>query len=253
MSRIDKTIADTDRFLAAPQNDTWRACVKLLFQTNSCQSSYIILDRDYSGVVHPRHPAILTRLAQVFIQGDKLPKLSRKKAGALAAVKFATEATELDPDNVITHRTLAMAWINLEKYVFPENLFATFRGMRAALERAIQLDADDATYHFHLGQCLLKVAKLSWLDFVVGNTLGGIELAPATYDDALECFEQVDALNASANRDNAYFIAETLVHLKRMDQAKAWLAKALNMPANVSDEKNKEFNDMAWALAKSFY
>ncbi|KAF0699341.1 Aste57867_10093 [Aphanomyces stellatus] len=241
MPSTDDVIAQADIFLNDPQKHTWHSCGKLLQAANQAS---------------PGDPEILLRLSRIAIEVAKLPStsLATKIKSSSASINYAKVAVELAPDNVITHRTLAVAFINAQKYlVAPATVFANHQPLRTALLRTIELGDDDAaTWHFYLGKCLFTVAHIGWFDLVVGNSIFG-ELEPATFDEALACFEKAQALSPDTNRENSYYMAAALTKLQRNAQAKAWLAKALGMPtpAEMSAEDDKAFSDMAWSLGAS--
>lgn len=90
---------------------------------------------------------------------------------------------------------------------------------------AIELSPKDPLLHHMLGRFAFEIAKLSWLEKTVAQTLFA-EVPSMTIEDALNHFMEAEKLSEKDWKENKLFIAKCSLAVGETENAIEWLNKA---------------------------
>ena len=108
--------------------------------------------------------------------------------------------------------------------------------IRDHIQRAIELDPQDATSRNILGQWCLALASMSWVERRAAATLFGTP-PTASFDEALEQFLAAENISPGFWKKNTYLIAETYSKLGDKAAAREWLDKAKTIAIETAEDR----------------
>jgi len=108
------------------------------------------------------------------------------------------------------------------------------KDIKKHLELAIELKPDEAYLYHVYGRWCFEVAKLSWVERNVAKLVFGTP-PEATNDDALNNFKKGEELKQNW-KINDFYIAKTLIELKKYKEAVEYLDKAIKLPNEVDED-----------------
>jgi len=102
------------------------------------------------------------------------------------------------------------------------------------IDAALALNPDDATLHHMLGRFSFESAGLKWYERKVATAFFA-EPPSATFDEALEHFQEAEKLTKNEWKENKLLIAKCQIALGRYEEAVHSLTKANNMTNDTLD------------------
>jgi len=190
-------------------------------------------------------------------QGRALFKLaseesnSTKKAELIReAYKFAADSLAKDEQNYAVHKWYAIlldAKSNLDGI---KERVTQLENVKKHMERAIQLNPNDPTSRYILGEFQYGLADLPWYQRKVVSTIFATP-PTGTYDEALTSFLKAEELSDDFYSMNKLMIAKCYYQLKNNEKAKEYLIKAVKQGSDQSgDTDDRRCKEEAESLLK---
>jgi len=181
---------------------------------------------------------LLWRMARAtFLAGclaeRKKDKETQKKY-LLQAEELCNKAIEKNPDSFDAHKWMAMILGKVSDFVSTKERIEKGKDIKKHLELAIELKPDEAYLYHVYGRWCFEVAKLSWVERNVAKLVFGTP-PEATNDDALNNFKKGEELKQNW-KINDFYIAKTLIELKKYKEAVEYLDKAIKLPNEVDED-----------------
>ncbi|XP_037040821.1 regulator of microtubule dynamics protein 1-like [Bradysia coprophila] len=181
---------------------------------------------------------LLWRIARaVFLAGclaeRKKDKETQKKL-LFEAEEWCNKAIEKNPNCFEAHKWMAMILGKVADFVSTKERIEKGKDVKKHLELAIGLQPDEAYLYHVYGRWCFEVAKLSWVERNIAKLVFGTP-PEATNDDALRNFKKGEELKENW-KINYFYIAKTLIELKKYKEAVEYLDKAMKLPNEVDED-----------------
>jgi len=242
----DEEFYDTDRGIESSSDDL----ANFLKQIDELQGGTSAEHQDaYNLLINKTNQIqenveLLWRFAKAQYQISDL----KEKAGDIDAQKLMLEkgietaklAVELDESNYRAHQWYAiLVGSNIKNLDNKGKILAGFE-YKQHIERAIELNGNDATSFFLLGRYLFEVFMLPWYMRKAAATLFA-EPPTAKIEDALKMFLKAEEIRPGFWAENPLFIGKCYYQMSNYAQAKEWLTKAINGGCKTeADQKTKQ-------------
>lgn len=206
-----------------------------LFEDDKFQEAVDLLD-----TLDQEDPEVLWRTGRaLFKVSDTVP--SNKKPEIIReAYNFVAKSLSRDDKNFAIHKWYAIlldAKSNLEGI---KERVTQLEVVKRHMERAIELNPEDATSRYILGEFAFGLADLPWYQRKIVSTIFATP-PTGTYEEALENFLKAESLEADFYSMNKLMIGKCYHQLKDNAKAKDFLSKAANITVqNEDDRKCKE-------------
>ena len=196
----------------------------------------------------PSNSEILWRTARALFKLSTEASHAKKKPELIReAFALSAESLVKDEQNFAVHKWYAIlldAKSNLEGI---KERVTQLENVKKHMQRAIELNPEDATSRYILGEFAYGLADLPWYQRKIVST---IFAAPptGTYEEAVECFLKAESLRADFYHMNKLMVGKCYYELKDNDKAREWLTKAANIV--VQDEDDRKCKEEAESLLK---
>jgi tetratricopeptide (TPR) repeat protein len=190
----------------------------------------------YSKVValDSSHYHGLWKLVRAYVDVGYGAKGARQEQYYFTAARLARRCVALYPDSVESHFFLAVALGRTALKVGGKKKIALSKEIKQEAERTLALDPKhDGAMHV-LGRWNYELANLNWMLRAFAKVLyGGVP--PGGNEEAKAWFEKALAIepNSPAHR---LWLGETLIQLKRYEEARAHLQACINLPNLLWDD-----------------
>lgn len=207
-----------------------------LFEDNKFQDAFDLLK-----TADQSNPEVLWRQGRALFKVSGTESNSTKKAEDIReAFKFVSESLEKDEQSFAVHKWFAIlldAKSNLDGI---KERVTQLENVKKHMQRAIELNPEDATSRYILGEFAFGLADLPWYQRKVVSTIFATPPS-GTYDEALESFLKAESLEADFYSMNKLMIGKCYYQLKDYEKAKEYLTKAAAIQVqNEDDRKCKE-------------
>lgn len=185
--------------------------------------------------LEPKNARLLVRIARQYRHlMSEATKREEKIQFATTAVQYAQRAVALAPNDPETQLALAISQGKLLPFQSSKEQFTNASVVKTAVDKVITLDpGNDLAWHV-LGRWYLNLAEVSTVKRALAKVLYG-KLPPATYEDAVRCFEKAIELNP--NRLMHYIeLGRTYADMGRAEEARKFITKGLAMPNTEKDD-----------------
>lgn len=224
------------------------------FATNPTSDKGVLLEKTTEGFKKfngDDDAELLWRMARAaFLAGclaeRKKDKETQKKY-LLQAEELCKKAIEKNADSFDAHKWMAMILGKVSDFASTKERIEKGKDIKKHLELAIALKSDEAYLYHVYGRWCFEVAKLSWMERNIAKLVFGTP-PEATNDDALKNFKKGEELKQNW-KTNDFYIAKTLIELKKYKEAVEYLDKAVQLP-NESDEDHIVSEELAELLKK---
>lgn len=194
------------------------------------------------------NPDVLWRLGRALFKVSGMDSNSSKKADLLReAYKYISDALEKDETNFACHKWYAILLDAKSNLDGVKERVTQLENVKKHMLRAIELNPDDATSRYILGEFAYGLADLPWYQRKVVSAIFATPPS-GTYEEALENFLKAESLNADFYSMNKLMIGKCYYNLKDNEKAKEWLTKAVNVV--VQDEDDRKCKEEAESLLK---
>lgn len=161
--------------------------------------------------------------------------------------QFATEALALNDNHYASHKWYSILLDAKSGLDGIKERVTQLENVKLHMRKAVELNPDDATSWFILGQFYYGLADLPWYQRKIVSTIFATP-PTGTYEEALECFEKAESTKPNFYSMNHLMLGKTYQALKRTDKAKEFLTLAANV--TVLNEDDKQAKEEAAKLLK---
>lgn len=185
--------------------------------------------------IEPQNVPLLVRIARQYRHlHSECSEKSAKEKCAETAVQYANRAAALAPNDAEAQLAVAVSYGKLLPFEGTKEQLACSKTIKAAAEKAIQLDPRGDLAWQVLGRYYYNYADVSPVRRALGNIRYG-NIPEAKFEDAAKCFEKAIELNP--NRLMHYIeLGRTYVKLNRHVEARKLITKGLSMPNTEKDD-----------------
>ncbi|RWS04266.1 regulator of microtubule dynamics protein 2-like protein, partial [Dinothrombium tinctorium] len=147
------------------------------------------------------------------LKGDKKTQLKL----LLEAEEWAKKAVEASPQHAEAHSWYAFVCGKLSDLVSVKDRIQKGKLVKTHLEEAIKYKPDDAGLYYTYGRWCMEVAKLTWIERKLAETL--LDKPPeATYEDAVKQFLEAQKRKPDW-KANYFYLGKSYVNLKNYKEA----------------------------------
>lgn len=215
-----------------------------LFDENKFQDAVDFL----KTVEDQSNPEILWRLGRALFKTSGIPENSSKKSELIReAYKLIAESVEKKEDSFASHKWYAIlldAKSNLDGI---KERVSQLENVKKHMQRAIDLNPEDPTSRYILGEFAFGLADLPWYQRKVVSAIFATP-PTGTYEEALENFFKAESLDADFYSMNKLMIGKCYYQMKDNEKAREYLTKAANV--NVANEDDRKCKEEAETLLK---
>ncbi|XP_074638537.1 regulator of microtubule dynamics protein 1-like isoform X2 [Acropora palmata] len=233
-SKSEETAAvlETKSSMSEMENDFKKA--DDLYDNNELQKAYDLLMK----YKEPQKCEVEWRLAKVKrMMAEESHDSQKKKELIYEAFDHVKLALSLDEKNFAVHKWYAIILSCVGEYEGTKAKLQNAPLMKEHFEKAIELNPSDATSRHVLGVWCFTFADMGWVTRKLAATLFASPPS-SSYEEALGNFQKAEELEPNFYSKNHLFLGKTLLHLKKMDEAKVWLERAVNdNPWKTADDK----------------
>jgi len=154
------------------------------------------------------------------------------------SLELAKKALELNPEHWAGHKWFAISCSAVGEFLATKDKIGNAFKIKEEALKAVELRPDDATTLHLLGRWCLSVASIGWLERKAASVLFASP-PESSYDEALSFFLRAAEKNSNFIR-NALYVGDTYSLLKKMQEAKAWYTKAMEMKASSDAERRMQ-------------
>ncbi|VDK78149.1 unnamed protein product [Onchocerca ochengi] len=205
-----------------------------LYSVYLIENAYNVLRRFSSG----NDPQMLWRLARILCEKSKMSKdKDDKKRFMYDALKMAKKALDNEGEEPCweAHKWYAIVLSYVSEYEGTREQIRQSFEVRKHLEKALDVNSTDATTWHALGVWYFTYADLpSWKVAVVKAFFGSVP--PATYEDALRCFQKAEFIKPNFDSSNLWYLAEVKTRLGQNEEAFELYKAAFKMPVITMDD-----------------
>lgn len=156
---------------------------------------------------------------------------------AQSAVDYSQRALILCDNSSNVYKWLAISLGVITEFQPTRQKIETGWALRDHIDRAIELNSDDAILRFIRGRWFYGVCQLTWIERKLAATLFA-EPPSAKIEQALEEFRCAEELAPKTNKANQLYLAKCKYEMGDLDDAVVWARHALDMPCNNKDDRD---------------
>jgi tetratricopeptide (TPR) repeat protein len=183
----------------------------------------------------PENVELMIRIARQYrhLMAEADTNKEKLKLGTIA-LDYSEKAAKLGPKNSDAQLATAITYGKLLPYQGNKEQVAASPRIKAAADRAIQLDPRNDTAWHVLGRWHQSLANVSGVKRAVGGALYG-NLPTGTNEESIACFEKAIAINPHRLR---HYIEEgrTYAQMGDKETAKRFINKGMAMPNKEKDD-----------------
>lgn len=238
-SKVDSKMAET----AAKNLSETIQHSDQLYDENSFQEAYDLLVK----CAEPESYDIKWRMARVIYNISKSAPSPKKEELIRESFQFATDALALNDTDYASHKWYSILLDAKSGLDGIKERITQLENVKKHMLKAVELNPNDATSWYILGQFYYGLADLPWYQRKIVST---IFAAPpsGTYEEALDCFEKAEKTKPNFYSMNHLMLGKSCQALKQNDKAKEYLTLAANVV--VLNEDDKQAKEEAAKLLK---
>lgn len=162
--------------------------------------------------------------------GDEKAKLVRD------AFEYAKKALELDANNFGANKWYGAILSEKSNLDGVTERIKQLENVKKHFTIAKDINSTDPGILHMLGQFNFKLSEVNWVTRKLINSVAP-NPPSASYEEALECFEQAERLKAGFYSQNWLYLGKTFVALKQHDKAREWFEKAASVEVRSEDDR----------------
>ncbi|XP_018336116.1 regulator of microtubule dynamics protein 1 [Agrilus planipennis] len=234
-------VSDEEEKISDALEDTHRFAdrVDLVLDSSNIEDLKITLEelKDLSEEF-PEDANILWRIAKACYKlATDSDNLIDKEEYLRQGIEACKSALRISPNNCDIHKWYAILVGSRAEIQPIKERIADGHLFKKHVDKALTLNPKDYMLHHMLGRFAYEIASLKWYERKVAATLFG-EPPSATYEEALNCFLQVEKYCNREWKENKFFIAKCHFVLGQKSEAIKWFKNAEAVPSqNYSDHK----------------
>ncbi|XP_012286603.1 regulator of microtubule dynamics protein 1 [Orussus abietinus] len=220
----EKAVTVTAKDLLLTKADT-------LFEHGKYQEVYDLLNkyRDEQDV------EILWRLSRCLYKMSKTKKDYEAKKLIYEGYELISLALSIKEDHYAVHKWVCVLLDSKSSYEGMKERIKQLNTVKNHMLRAIELNPNDSTTLYMLGNWCFQVTSLSWYQRKLASALFG-EPPTSSYEEALMYFKRAEEISPQFYSQNLLMLAKTYLKLKREEEAHKYLKLAAEYPVKCSDD-----------------
>jgi tetratricopeptide (TPR) repeat protein len=187
------------------------------------------------------------RIARALYSQSKSETGKKSEELVREAFDYSKAALELNDTHFAGHKWYAVLLDAKSGLDGTKERISQLENFHKHLERALELNPQDATTWYILGEYYFGLADLNWMTRKIVAVVFA-NPPSATYEQALECYEKAEQMNPDFYSLNKFALGRTYLQLGNKEKAKEFLTKAYNV--NVANEDDKKCKEEATKLLK---
>lgn len=191
---------------------------------------------------------VLWRMGRALFKVASESSDSSKKSELIReAFKYASQSLERDDQNFAVHKWYAILLDSKSGLDGIKERVNQLENVKKHMQRAIELNPQDPTSRYILGEFAYGLADLPWYQRKI---VSAIFATPPTgsFEEALECFLKAESLNDDFYSMNKLMIGKCYYELKNNEKAKEYFTKAASI--QVKDEDDRKCKEEAESYLK---
>jgi tetratricopeptide (TPR) repeat protein len=183
----------------------------------------------------PNDADLLVRIARQYrhLMTDASSKNEKLRLGNIS-LQYAQRAADLAPKSAEAQLSPAISYGKMLPYLGSKDQVAASPRIKAAVDRALQLDPSNDTAWHILGRWNRVLADINVIKRVVAKALYG-DLPVTTNEEAERCLKKAIAINS--NRLIHYIeLGRIYAQMGRKEEARKYILKGLSMPNEEKDD-----------------
>lgn len=196
---------------------------------------------DFLKTLDQDDPEVLWRMGRAMFKASGTESNSSKKATMIRqAFRLIAESLDKKEENFAVHKWYAILLDAKSNLDGMKERVTQLENVKKHMQRAIELNPEDPTSRYILGEFSYGLADLPWYQRKVVSTIFATP-PTGTYEEALESFLKAESLEPDFYSMNKLMIGKCYYQLKNYEKAKEYLTKAFSVPVqNEDDRKCKE-------------
>lgn len=185
--------------------------------------------------LEPDNARLLVRIAREYrhLMSDAKKKDEKLQLGR-TALNYAQRAATLAPNDPQTHLAVAISHGKLLPLLGSKEQVANSRTIKTATDRVLALDPENDIAWQVLGRWYFNLAEIGAVKRALAQLVYGT-LPPATFEDAVRCYEKAIKLNPRRPMHHIE-LGRAYAKLGRDDDARKALTKGLALPNTEKDD-----------------
>ncbi|KAF7997157.1 hypothetical protein HCN44_005434 [Aphidius gifuensis] len=202
-----------------------------LYENSEYQNVYDLLKKYKEN----KDVEILWRLARTLFNMSKTASDVEGKKMIYEAYELIDEALKLKDDHWAVHKWFAVVLDKKNNYEGIKARLNSLYTVKTHLMKASELNPNDATTLYMLGNWCYQVADLAWYQRKIANTIFG-KVPESTFDDALIYFEKAEIVDPLFYSHNLLSLGKTYLKLGKKTEAIKYLKMTTDYLARNNDD-----------------
>ncbi|XP_074099852.1 regulator of microtubule dynamics protein 1 isoform X2 [Cotesia typhae] len=183
---------------------------------------------------------VLWRLARALYNISKTASDVEAKKLIYDAFNLITEAAAVDDKHWAVHKWTAILIDSKTNYEGMKEKIKTLNVVKEHMLAASELNPNDATTLYMLGNWCYSVADLAWYQKKIASAIFG-KVPDSSFEEALQYLEAAEKADPLFYSHNLLLLGKTYLKLDRKDEAVKFLKMTAEFPAkNDDDQKAKQ-------------
>ena len=200
-----------------------------------------------------KDPEIVWRFARAAYEMSKCPEIQKdtklKNKYVYEAFEVAKQGLAIAPSHFKMHLWYGILLLSVGEIEGSKVKIKNLPTVKEHFVKAKELNPNDGTALNLLGRWCKGIVEIDWFSRQIANTIFGT-IPTTSYEEALSYFLAAEKIQPGFYLSNQLSIAQCLIALNRVEEAKKWLASSLDIP--VITEEDKEDRKTVEALLKKF-
>ncbi|XP_055531126.1 regulator of microtubule dynamics protein 1-like [Wyeomyia smithii] len=187
-------------------------------------------DKDTSVEIQWRLARAIFFISKQTSNGDEKEKFVRD------AFEYAKKALELDEKNFGANKWYGAILSDKSNLDGVTERIKQLENVKKHFTIAKDINPKDPGTLHMLGQFNFKLSEVNWVTRKLINSVAP-NPPTASFEEALECFEQAENLKPGFYSQNWLYLGKTFIALKQHDKAREWLEKAASVEIRTVDDR----------------
>jgi len=237
-SSVAADVAQSDDLFKIGTFESYEECLKLL------------MDHYEDNYTH--HGDLCWRLARVcYNLRQVIPDAAIKKQLANDCARFADEAVDTSPDDFRGHYWAGIAVQTVGEHEGTKYTISRLKEIRSHFEKAAELNPNDGTTFYCIGQWCFSLADLNWMSRKIATAIYGTP-PTSTFEEALECFLKAEKVEPGFWNKNTLMIARSYLKMGDKENSKLWARETIKRVCKTPEDGKLEFYSENLKLIENF-
>lgn len=227
----------TKSFASEPEEDNLQKLIEkadAMYSSNNISKLYDFLKK-YESSLDVEILWRLSRAARDYATKDKTVEKGKKKQLHYEAFEFAKRALDLDENHYASHKWFAITIGDIGDYEGVKSKISNAFLIRDHLERAIELNPNDATTIFCMGMWCYTFAEMPGWQHRIASFVFATPPS-STYKEAVHYFQKAERADPNFYSTNLLMLGKCFNKLGDMKRALMYLDRTVKYPAITNED-----------------